>query len=75
MQVPLHGLAVVLKADAAGLQEFLQVSFITAKIAELGGMLKGEFQRLGRAIKAYQPDGGQNIAGGAQHGEDVGGRS
>ena len=75
MQLPVHGLWPVVKLDAMGLQQFAEVVFVAAEVAERGGVLQGELKRFKGAIEADQADGAGKVACGAENGEGVGCRA
>ena len=55
--------------------EFFQMIFVAAEIAEVGGVSQREFQRLQRVVKTDEADLAGNVPRGAQDGERVGRRA
>ena len=71
VKFPVHRLRGVLKFDEMFAEEFLQVIFVAAEIAEFGGVLQRKFQRLQRVVKAHEPEPAGEVPRGTQHGERV----
>src|ERR1035438_1838070 len=55
--------------------EFFQMIFVAAEIAEVGGVSQREFQRLNRVIKTDEADVTGNLPRGAQNGKRIGRRA
>jgi hypothetical protein len=75
VKFPVHRLRAVLKGHAMIAQKSLQMFFIAAEVAEVGGVLEREFQRLQRVIKTDEANLARDVPRGAQDGERVGRRA
>ncbi len=75
MQFPVHGLFALLKSHVMFAEEFFQMIFVAAKIAERVRIFEREFQWLNRMVKTHETDVARDVPRGAQDGECVGRRA
>ncbi len=54
-------------------QQVCYGGFVVGEVAEGGGVFEGELERFEGVVEADDAQGAGDVAGGAQHGEDVGG--
>ena len=62
LKFPVHRLRAVLKVHPVRADKFLQMIFVAAEVAEIGGVAEREFQRRQRVVKTYEPNPAGKVA-------------
>lgn len=73
MKLPFDMERTVPEGNFSRKKQFVQVVFVTGKIAEGGRIFKGEFQRFGSIVETDEAETSGNLAGGAEDGNRIGG--
>ena len=75
MKLPVHFMRPVGEPNGVLIENGPGLRFVAPEVTKRSRMLKGERQRLNRAVKAHEPNRARQIPRCAQDGERVGGRT